>query len=613
MTQRRPPSRPGARPAGKPVTPAKPGNFGKPAAPAKPGGFGRPAAPAKPGGFGRPAAPAKPGGFGRPAAPAKPGGFGRPAAPAKPGGFGKPTAPAKPGGFGRPAAPAKPGGFGRPATPAKPGGFGRPAAPAKPGGFGRPANPSKPGVRPVARPAIRTVAPVKPAAPAITFGARMVALDVLQDVHQQDAYASLALNKRLTASRLLDGRDKRLVTELVYGTLENRIRLDYMVDFFLERKDVEPVVRDILRMGAYQLFFLDRVPGSAAVDEAVKLTRAKGKEQYTGLVNAVLRNMIRDKQRIVYPKPSEEPVRFLSVMHSVPQWIVERLIAAYSLADARAICEHRAPDAPVTVRPNLHRTTTAEFEGYLARRHFKFEPGLVPGAYHLFGAGDLAQEPEYLRGVFSIQGESSMLAAQAVGVQPGWSVLDACAAPGGKTALLAEALGGTGRVYAWDLHEHRVELIRAMVRRLYLENVRPVQRDAALLKQDIEGTMDAVLVDAPCSGLGVMLNKPDVKYRQTPEGVQALVAMQAQILGACSRYVKPGGVLVYSTCSILPEENAGQIAAFLAAHPDFVLEGLAERLPEALRARATDGQLQLLAHRDGIDGFYIARMVRKRS
>ncbi|MCL2811302.1 MAG: 16S rRNA (cytosine(967)-C(5))-methyltransferase RsmB [Clostridia bacterium] len=446
--------------------------------------------------------------------------------------------------------------------------------------------------------------------PTIALGARLVALDVLIDVRERDAYASLALGKRLTASSALSPRDKRLATELVYGTLENQIRIDHMLDFFLEKKDVEPLVRDILRMGAFQLFFLDRVPGSAAVNEAVKLTRAKGREAFTGLVNAVLRGMTRDINRVTYPDPEQEPARFLSLKHSLPLWIAERLIEAYGHAQAIQIAQYRDPDATVTVRPNLERTTIEAFEAYLRRRGFAFEPGSVPGAYRISRPGDLTREAEYRRGHFCIQGESSMLAALAVGVKPGLTVLDACAAPGGKTALLAEGMRGSGRVHAWDLHEHRVELLRAMATRLHLDNVRPAQRDAAIFRQEMEGAIDAVLVDAPCSGLGVITGKPDIKYRQSAEALASLIETQAQILDACCRYVKPGGALVYATCSILPEENGNQIDAFLARHPEFAPQGLAEHLPGRFRDRIVDNRLQLLAHQDGMDGFFIARMVR---
>ena len=226
-------------------------------------------------------------------------------------------------------------------------------------------------------------------------------------------------------------------------------------------------------------------------------------------------------------------------------------------------------------------------------------------------ASEIARDADYFAGNFSIQGESSMLAAQAVDAKPGMQILDCCAAPGGKSAYLAEVMGGSGRVYAWDVHEHRVTLIKTMMRRLKLENVRPAVRDAAVLKEDMTGAMDAVLLDAPCSGLGVMDNKPDIKYRATPESVKELTGIQEKLLNTCCQYVKRGGTLVYSTCSILPEENGEQIERFLASHPDFILAPLPASFDERFKARYTETGLQLLPHRDGVEGFFIVRLRRK--
>ena len=444
----------------------------------------------------------------------------------------------------------------------------------------------------------------------VSQSARRVALEVLLEVSLQDAYASLALSKHLQGPIFLSERDKRLVTELVYGTLENRIRLDYMIDCYLERKELAPVVRDILRMGAYQLFFLDRVPDMAAVDESVKLARARAGESYTGLVNGVLRTMLRERSRVVYPRPDEEPARYLSVMFSLPPFLAQRLIDAYGPSVALEIAKYRDDEHPMVLRPNLERTTIQDFERFLQSNHIAYAPGTVPGAYRVTQPGEMTARPEYRQGLFSIQSESSMLAARALCARPGQSLLDACAAPGGKTAVLAEAMHGTGRVYAWDLHEHRVALIRAAAQRLGLDNVRAMQRDATQLREDLIQTMDGVLLDAPCSGTGVMLSKPDIKYRQSAESVEALTQTQARLLDTCSQYVRPGGLLVYSTCSILPEENVGRIRAFLEGHPAFRPEPLGELLPERLRPLERDGMVQLLAHRDGMDGFFIARMRR---
>ena len=256
------------------------------------------------------------------------------------------------------------------------------------------------------------------------------------------------------------------------------------------------------------------------------------------------------------------------------------------------------------------RLTDDEFAKLLEKKVWEVEKGAAPHAFRVRRASEIARDADYLAGNFSIQGESSMLAAQALDVRRGMQVLDCCAAPGGKTAYLAECMGGAGRVYAWDVHDHRVALLRAMMKRLRLENIRPAVRDACALKEDFVDAMDAVLLDAPCSGLGVMDNKPDIKYRAKEESVEGLVKLQEKLLDSCCRYVKKGGELVYSTCSLLPEENGDQMARFLRRHSEFEIAPLPESFPAALRTRYSETGLQLLPHRDGVEGFFIARLRR---
>ena len=438
---------------------------------------------------------------------------------------------------------------------------------------------------------------------------RKVALEIFQDVVRKDAYAALSLDDRMKDTNLSQ-LDKRFCASIVYTTLENLIRIDYVLSFFLKDADnLEPTVRDILRISVCQLLYHDRVPENAVVDEAVKLTRGAGLEGLTGLTNAVLRSVIRGKNDIKWPAP-EEGARYLSIMYSVPLWLAERILTAYGPELAESICAFRTESHYTVIRPNMMKLTDAEFEALLGKKVWDVEKGAVPHAYRIRRAAEIAQDADYLGGSFSIQGESSILAAQAVDVKPGMQVLDCCAAPGGKSAYLAEAMAGTGRVYAWDVHEHRVTLIKAAMRRLRLENVRPVVRDASALKEDLVGTMDAVLLDAPCSGLGVMDNKPDIKYRATPESVKELTEIQEKLLNTCCQYVKRGGTLVYSTCSILPEENGEQIRKFLAEHPDFALAPLPDSFDERFKAQYTETGLQLLPHRDGVEGFFIARLRR---
>lgn len=455
--------------------------------------------------------------------------------------------------------------------------------------------------------------PRRPQPPRRTDNPRLIALNVLQDVSRGGAYAALALSQRLRESRLTP-RDRNLVTELVYGTLERQITLDYFLDRLMERPDIECLVRDILRMGAYQILYLTRIPESAAVDESVSLARMLDRAPFTGLVNGVLRSLAREKNSLPWPDPQTAPVLAIAIAHSLPSWIVERLLESYSAEEAGAIAGYMPTGRHITVRRTPDRMTTADFEAMMTRKNWQWTPGRLPGVYAISGAGDVGLDKEYLQGLYSVQSESSMLAAMAVAPARGNSVLDACAAPGGKTAVLSELLHGTGRVYAWDVHAHRVELIRGMVRRLKLDNVRPAERDATVVREDMTGAMDAVLLDAPCSGLGVMLSKPDVKLRQTPESVSALVTLQRQLLDACCQYVRPGGALVYATCTILPEENIRQVEAFLDRHPEFERDdtGLRAVMPDFVREHIEEGTVQLQAYRDGAEGFFIARLKRKR-
>lgn len=441
------------------------------------------------------------------------------------------------------------------------------------------------------------------------LNARRLALDVLTDVREKGAYASLALGERLRAAHL-SPEDRRLATGLVYGTLENQLQIDYALDRLMDHPTREPVQRDILRMGAYQILFLDRVPDSAAVDEAVKLTRAMGMEAACGFINAVLRNLSRGKDEIAWPDREADPMTYLSVMGSMPRWLVDKLVAAYGPEEAGRVILYREEEHPVCVRPNFTRLSDAEFEALLQEKGWRAERGLAPHAWLIYGAGDLASDADYRAGRFSIQGQSSMLAAEALEVRPGMKVLDACAAPGGKSAYLCEQMQLTGRVYAWELHEKRAQLLEGVRRRLGLDNLRISVRDALDFRPDLEGALDGVLLDAPCAGLGVLSQKPDIKLRLKESDLPAIVETQKKLLNTVCRYVRPGGLLVYSTCSVLPEENKAQIEAFLKEHPEYTTEPMPLSFPAELRQQQDALGLQLLGFRDQVEGFYIVRLRR---
>ena len=442
--------------------------------------------------------------------------------------------------------------------------------------------------------------------------ARDAALLALDDVVRRDAYASQALDRALSIVPL-SPEDRRLAAGIFYFAVENRLRIEWTLSQLMQARP-EPVVADVLHIAAAQLLFMDRIPDHAAVDEAVKQTRAAGRGGLDKLVNGVLRGLIRarDAGGPELPDRAEHLEEHLSLRYSLALPAVRRLVAAYGAERAEALLAYAPQAREITVRPNRARLGQGDFEAMLDAEGLRWRRGAVEGAYLVADAGGLASLPAYRAGLFSIQSEGSMLAALAVGARPGMRILDACAAPGGKTCLMAEQMGASGRVFAWDVHAHRVELIRAAARRLGLDNVRPSARDARRPSEDMALSMDAVLVDAPCSGLGVMWDKPDIRFRATEESLERVIPLQREILDACAEMVRPGGLLVYSTCTILPEENEAQARAFLERHPEFEPDEDAGWLPEALRGRFANGMIQLLPDRDGIEGFFIARMRRRR-
>ena len=488
---------------------------------------------------------------------------------------------------------------GRPAGAGQRAGFhSRPADAGQRAGFhGRPAG------APYGRPAPKKAPEME------GLAARRTALKVLRAVTEEGAYASLVLDKVLQGSGM-SGADRRLVSRLVYDTLDNLQYLDHMLGQVMAREDTDIKLRNILRLGACQILLEDRIPESAATNTCVQLCTECGMEGLKGVCNGILRNLVRKKDELTLPDPAEEPDRYFAVKYSLPEWLGRRLRQDWGEETAREMAAWRNTDSAVTIRRNLLKTDGEGFRRILEKKIWGKEEGDLPGAWRIRGAMDLARDADYLGGQFSIQSESSMMACLAVGVRRGMQVLDCCAAPGGKTCYLSELMGDTGRVQAWDLHEHRVQLIASQQKRLGLENIRPRVLDAAKYREEMESTMDAVLLDAPCSGLGVLAEKPDIKLRVTEESVAELTALQARLLDTVCRYVKPGGVLVYSTCSLLKDENERQISAFLERHPEYSAEALPESIPARFRAREQLG-LQLIPHRDGVEGFYICRMRRK--
>ena len=439
------------------------------------------------------------------------------------------------------------------------------------------------------------------------IAARRTALKVIRQVTEEGAYASLALDAALKNCGL-NGADRRLVSRLVYDTLDHLIQLDWALSQVMTRPDTDIKLKNILRLGACQILLEDRIPDSAATNLCVQLCVEAGMPGLKGVCNGVLRNLVRKKENLTLSL-SDSETENAALKYSIPEWFYRIIKEDYGDETDR-ILSFRSENQGWMLRPNLVRTDDEGFEQILAKKVWKQEKTDLPHAWKISGAMDIARDADYLAGHFSIQSGGSMIACMAMNVKRGQQILDCCAAPGGKTCYLAELMGGTGRIQAWDIHEHRVALITAQARRLGLENIRPMVRDALKPREELNGMMDAVLLDAPCSGLGFMSQKPDLKLRVTEESIMQLTELQEKLLETVCQYVKPGGVLVYSTCSILKDENERQAGRFLKRHPEFEETGLPETIPERLRKHQQTG-LQLLEHRDGLEGFYLIRMRKK--
>lgn len=425
----------------------------------------------------------------------------------------------------------------------------------------------------------------------------------------------MALERVLSRHRL-EKADRSLATELVYGTCRRLNTLDWAVDQVASRpvKCLDSWIRDILRMTAYQLMILTRIPQRAAIHQAVELAKKYGHAGSAGFVNGVLRALSQKLDHLRLPDERKEPVRHLALKYSHPEWIVARWLSRYGCEETAKLCEANNATPPVSIRVNRLKISREAYQNRLAASGIEARFGLFhPQCLLVSGASAVAGLPGFGDGLFTVQDESSMLASQALSPQPGATVLDACAGRGGKSTHLAELMGDRGEIVSCDIHPHKLDRLRETCSRLGLESVRPLAADSRELPGLLGERFDYVLADVPCSGLGVLRRHPEARWRQTPEQLRELPKLQADILRAAARCLKPGGVLVYSTCSIEPEENEQVVNAFLEDEAEFFPESLWPYLPVSLwRENGADsGQLQITPHLHKSDGFFISRLKRR--
>lgn len=448
-----------------------------------------------------------------------------------------------------------------------------------------------------------------------TITGRELALKALYQVETREAYAGLALDGLLNRYAL-DRVERALATELVYGTLRRQNTLDWMIAAHASRMpgQMTPWIRLVLRMATYQLLYMDRIPAAAAVDTAVELARRYGHAGVARFANAVLRAIARGDRRPEVPPLQADPVGHIALQHSHPEWLVRRWLARYGIEETEALCRANNETPPLTVRANRLRIDRDGLVEALAVEGVSAAPApFAPSGLVLDGHRSVTGLQAFRDGLFQVQDESSILVGPIVDPQPGETVLDACSAPGGKTTHLGELMANRGRIVAADIHEHKLPLVLDNCRRLGIDIVSAVCADARTLAGVYRGAADRVLVDAPCSGLGVLRRRPDARWRKTAAQIDDLPALQLDILRGTAACVRPGGILVYSTCTIEPGENEQVVEAFLAEEPSFRRDDLRPYLPKALREEpgVDGGELHLFPHRHGTDGFYVCRLVRR--
>ncbi|MED0959454.1 MULTISPECIES: 16S rRNA (cytosine(967)-C(5))-methyltransferase RsmB [Bacillus cereus group] len=438
---------------------------------------------------------------------------------------------------------------------------------------------------------------------------RELALDGLIQVEKSGAYSNLLLNNLIEKSTI-DRKDIGLLTEIVYGTIQRRDTLDFYLQPFL-RKKVEAWVRVLLRLSLYQMLYLDRVPERAAIHEAVEIAKRRGHKGISGMVNGVLRSI--QREGVPSLEEIENPVERLAIATSHPMWLVQEWASEYGLETAEKMCEvNMLPPVP-TARVNVDKVTVEEAVALLADEGIEAKRGELSEDAIQIERGNVAHTEAFKKGFLSIQDESSMLVARALEPNKGDAVLDSCAAPGGKTTHIAERLDGTGKVMSLDLHAHKVRLIEQQAKRLGLENVETMALDARKVQEHFANeSFDKILVDAPCSGFGVIRRKPDIKLGKDKGDSERLSTIQLAILEKIAPLLKQGGRLVYSTCTIEKIENEQVIKQFLQEHPEFEWDTtIKERMPEKLNPYIDEGQVRILPHYFATDGFYIACLRKK--
>ena len=425
--------------------------------------------------------------------------------------------------------------------------------------------------------------------------ARELATTTLGQILDDGGYNNIVLNKNLNKYDKISPTDRAMVTELVNGTLRNLILIDHIIASHSKTPVKKPFIQSVLRISVYQIMFMDKVPDRAVCDEAVKLTKAKGLVGLSGYVNGVLRNVVRGKESVELPDRVKDLAQHLSVKYSHPKWIVEYFLSFMDSESVESICEGGNAVPSMTICINTVKTDTDELRSLLEAEGVEVHNTDSPNALRIKGAGDVRSLKSFKNGLYHAMDINAMKAIELIKPEQKEKVLDLCASPGGKSFYAAQLMNGEGEVLSLDIHEHKMGLIKEGAKRLGLTIVRAEQNDATVFNPKYEDTWDKVILDAPCSGLGVLSKKPDARYKKSMDDIKELASIQRRMLEVSAKYPKIGGELLYSTCTISVLENDDNIKWFLANFPYEVRSEL-KTLPNA---------------ESGGDGFYAVCMVRK--
>jgi 16S rRNA (cytosine967-C5)-methyltransferase len=438
-------------------------------------------------------------------------------------------------------------------------------------------------------------------------GVRGSAVKILNRVERTDSYLDKLIETELRSDEIND-LDKSLLTEIVHGVLRWQMKLDWVLNGFFHGNftKAESTVKNALRVGLYQIMFLDKVPHHAAVNEAVEFVKRIRGEKAANLVNAVLRNIIRNIDGIHYPDVTIDAVQYLAIMYSHPVWMVRRWVNRFGYTETEKLLQSNNRKPGLSLRINTLKTSVEDFLGMLARQNVAFERSkFLEHFVTSVNLSNLSESELFKQGYFTVQDESGGIAGKLLDAHPGDRIIDLCAAPGGKTTFIGERLRNEGQIIAVDKYSTRLHLVKTAVDRLGLTNVQCIAADAQELETD---PADKVLVDVPCTGLGVLAKKPDIKLKRDYEDIRDLQLIQSRIMYNAARLVKDGGVLVYSTCTIEPEENFGTVRSFLEVHPEFSIDRADAFVPASIVTN--DGYVETLPHRHGMDGSFSIRLVK---